>query len=208
MIKKYGCQFLLSIAKCKTKELNKERNWFAARENTSFYDQPSTLTRSMRSIDDSEDRRTIRRSMLTPGQQCQGAHLTGGIFFREQAFFWRYYGCSHWISIESIHCSIWSEYMLWSESLIWTPIAVPSIALQSLERILYECPIQVINITSLTMSKVAWSVCCKKFEGGLCIVDLEQATEALLSIWVLVAFQPIQANIEQFIKFKLINTKT
>jgi len=54
------------------------------------------------------------------------------------------------------------------------------------------------------MAKVSWSDCCtKRNVGGLNLVDLEEAFNALLSKWNVNALEPKDSNLETFLKYRM-----
>jgi hypothetical protein len=61
---------------------------------------------------------------------------------------------------------------------------------------------------SRAKARVVWSVICQKYrDGGLGILDPEQAMAALLSKWVLLVFQPGNTNVQLFLRYRLLHTQ-
>jgi hypothetical protein len=61
---------------------------------------------------------------------------------------------------------------------------------------------------SRALARVAWPVLCQKYcDGGLGIVDPEQALTALLSKWVIRALQPGNSNVQLILRYRLIRSQ-
>lgn len=84
-------------------------------------------------------------------------------------------------------------------------LAVWAGTVRSLRKIktLLRCYLWAGNIHA-TRTRVAWSVCCvKKGDGGLGLVEPEDAMDALLIKWVMLAVTSGDSNLQYMLRFRL-----
>jgi hypothetical protein len=59
-----------------------------------------------------------------------------------------------------------------------------------------------------TLARVAWPILCHRYrDGGLGIIDLEQAMMALMSKWIILALQPGNSNVQLMLRYRLLRTQ-
>jgi hypothetical protein len=59
-----------------------------------------------------------------------------------------------------------------------------------------------------TLARIVWPTLCRRYrDGGLGIIDLEQAMMALMSKWIILALQPGNSNVQLILQYRLLRTQ-